>query len=182
MIIQHNRKSPSTVLTAHNSTGNHTFMRNIFSESIRDSYLFQHVHEPTRYRNDNIPSVLDLVLSNEDMVEKIKYLPGLESSDHVLLDFDFNCFISVSKCVFKKLNFFKGDCNSINQALLAIPWNETLGSLSLSGSRACLTEKNQQFSKKSGIFLSIYLGPIKGSIPNAKKYIFFPNFDENFPI
>ena len=27
-IVQQNRKSPSTVLTAHNSTGNRTFMRN----------------------------------------------------------------------------------------------------------------------------------------------------------
>ena len=69
---------------------------------------------------------MDLVLSNEEhMVEKNTYLPGLGSSDHVLLDFDFNCFINVNKCAFKKLNFFKGDNNSINQALLAIPWNET---------------------------------------------------------
>ena len=28
-IVQQNQKSPSTVLTAHNSTGNRTFMRNI---------------------------------------------------------------------------------------------------------------------------------------------------------
>ena len=116
----------------------------LFLESIRDSYLFQHVREPTRFRNDNIPSVLDLVLSNEEhMVEKIKYLLGLGSSDHVLLDFDCNCFINVNKCAFKKLNFFKGDYNSINQALLAIPWNETLGGLSLFGSWECLTEKKK---------------------------------------
>ena len=43
----------------------------LFLESIRDSYLFQHVREPTGYRIDNIPRVLDLVLSNEEhMVEK----------------------------------------------------------------------------------------------------------------
>ena len=87
---------------------------------------------------------MDLVLSNEEhMVENIKYLPGLGSSDHVLLDFDFNCFINVNKCAFKKLNFFKGDYNynSTNQASLAIPWNGTLGGLSLSESWKCLTEK-----------------------------------------
>ena len=95
---------------------------NTVLQSIRDSYLFQHVCEPIRYRNDNIPRALDLVLSNEEhMVEKINYLPSLGSSDHVLLDFYFNCFINVSKSAFKKLNFFKGDYNSINQALLAIP-------------------------------------------------------------
>ena len=58
-----------------------------------------------------------------------------------MLAFDFNCFINVNKCVFKKLNFFKGDYNSINQALLTIPWNETLGGLSMSESWECLTEK-----------------------------------------
>ena len=35
----------------------------LFQESIRASYLFQYVREPTRYRNDNIPSVLDLVFN-----------------------------------------------------------------------------------------------------------------------
>ena len=121
----------------------------LFLESIQDSYLFQHVREPTRYKNDYIPSVLDLVLSNEEhMVEKHKYLPGLGSSDHVLLNFDFNRFINVNKCAFKKLNFLKGVYNSINQALLAIPWNGTLEGLSLSESWEWLTEQNQQFSKK----------------------------------
>ena len=42
----------------------------LFLENIRDCYLFQHVHEPTRYRHDNTPSILDLVLTNEeDMVD-----------------------------------------------------------------------------------------------------------------
>ena len=75
------------------------------------------------------------------MLEKINYLPSLGSSDHVLLDFDFNCFINVNKSAFKKFNFFKGDYNSINQALLAIPLNETLGGLSWCLSGECLTEK-----------------------------------------
>ena len=44
---------------------------------------------------------LGLVLSNEEhIVEKINYLPSLGSSDHVLLDFDFNCFINVNKSAF----------------------------------------------------------------------------------
>ena len=43
----------------------------LFLESIRDSYMFLHVRKPTRYRRDNIPNALDLVLSNEEhMVEK----------------------------------------------------------------------------------------------------------------
>ena len=42
--------------------------------------------EFTRYRNDNIPSILDLVFSNEEhIVCNMNCLPGLGSSDHVLI-------------------------------------------------------------------------------------------------
>ena len=34
MVVQQSRKSPSTVLTANNSTGNRTFMCNIMKESV----------------------------------------------------------------------------------------------------------------------------------------------------
>ena len=46
----------------------------LFLESIRDSYLYQHVREQTRYRNDNIPSVLVLALSSEEHMVKKKKL------------------------------------------------------------------------------------------------------------
>ena len=117
----------------------------MFLESIRDLYLFQHVQEPTRYRNDNIPSILDLVFSNEEhMVSNMNYLSGLGSSDHVLISFDFYCFIDVTKGPFTKFNFFKGDYISVNQALLDIQLNTVLGGLSLCESWDCFAEKNQQ--------------------------------------
>ena len=56
-IAQQNRKSPSTVLTAHNGTGNHTFMRNnVWYQSIgyRSSfYLIYNVLPKSTY-NKNI--------------------------------------------------------------------------------------------------------------------------------
>ena len=73
--------------------------------------------------------------------KKINYLLSLGSRDHVLLDFDFNCFINVNRSAFKTLNCFKGDYNSINQALLAIPWHDTLDRLTLCESWDCLVEK-----------------------------------------
>ena len=49
-----------------------------FLECIRDGYLYQHVKEPTRVRENNEPSTLDCVLTNEEnMVENINYDPGL---------------------------------------------------------------------------------------------------------
>ena len=37
----------------------------------------------------------------------LNYLPGLGSSDHVQINFVFNCFIDVSKGSFNKLHFFQ---------------------------------------------------------------------------
>ena len=38
-----------------------------FLESVRDTYLYhnQHVKQATRYRGDNQPSLLDLILTND---------------------------------------------------------------------------------------------------------------------
>ena len=40
--------------------------------------IFQHVTEPTRYRENERPNLLDLVLSSEEgMVQDLRYLPPL---------------------------------------------------------------------------------------------------------
>ena len=57
-----------------------------FIECIRDCFLLQHVMEPTRFRSDNVPSLLDLIFTNEEnMVLNLSTLPGLGKSDHVIL-------------------------------------------------------------------------------------------------
>ena len=64
-----------------------------FLECIRDAYLYQHVKEPTRVRENNEPSTLDLVLTyEENLVENINYDPGLGKSDHLTLSFEYTCF------------------------------------------------------------------------------------------
>ena len=50
----------------------------LFIENIRDSFLFQHVTKPTRIRENNEPSILDFIFSNEEeMVSDIQYEPSL---------------------------------------------------------------------------------------------------------
>ena len=73
---------------------NQEHISSVFLEGIKDCFLFQHVREPTRFREGQTPSILGLILTNrENMVEKIDYLPSLGKSDHVVLSFNFNCFI-----------------------------------------------------------------------------------------
>ena len=53
-------------------------MERNFLDHIQDTYLTQHIDEPTRWHGTNNPSLLDLVLTNEeDMVNDIEYqAPG----------------------------------------------------------------------------------------------------------
>ena len=37
-----------------------------FLETVRDNYLFQHVRFPTRHREGQTQSLLDLILTNEE--------------------------------------------------------------------------------------------------------------------
>jgi len=48
--------------------------------------MCQRVMEPTRFRGDVTSHLLDLVFTNnENMIENLKYLPGLGSSDHLCI-------------------------------------------------------------------------------------------------
>ena len=45
----------------------------VFMECLRDTYLIQHVTDPTHYRGDQRPNTLDLILTNEEgMISNIK--------------------------------------------------------------------------------------------------------------
>ena len=57
-----------------------------FLTDVQDWFLFQHVNKPTRFRDDIIASLLDVILTNEEgMVASVDFCPGLGKSDHVLL-------------------------------------------------------------------------------------------------
>ena len=59
-----------------------------------DPLVFQHCKEPTKYRENQEPSLLDLNFTNEEnMIENKDYLPSLGKSDHLVLMFHFNCCI-----------------------------------------------------------------------------------------
>ena len=62
-----------------------------FLLTISECALYQHINDPTHYRTNQMPSILDLVFTNEEgMLTNLSYLPPLGNSDHVCLRFDFN--------------------------------------------------------------------------------------------
>ena len=127
-----------------NTTVSEWHIASQFLECVRDSYLFQHVNTPTRYREGNVSSVLDLIFTNEEeMVTDLEFLPGLGKSDHLVLAFTLNCYTVEQQNQRKteKLNFFKGDYNTVRDQLSLVDWNYELDGLNLLQSWSRFAEK-----------------------------------------
>lgn len=89
-----------------------------FIECIRDCYFDQLVDKPTRYRINQEPSVLDLILVNDkNRVSKIIFDNPLGSSDHCVLKFDYRCYIDYESIISEKYNYFKGDYDKLRNEL-----------------------------------------------------------------
>jgi hypothetical protein len=100
-----------------------------FLESLRDCYLTQHVTMPTRYRADQQPSVLDLIISNdENIISDIEYAPPLGKSDHVVMNFNVLCHAERSQPSCSKFIFDKGDYTTMSTSLSDLDWGEILHS------------------------------------------------------
>jgi len=81
---------------------------------LRDNYLTQHTHDPTRARGTQTPSLLDLVISNEDFIDYVYTMSPLGKSDHSVLKF--SCDICMANsCNVSKLNFNKGNYSGLRE-------------------------------------------------------------------
>jgi hypothetical protein len=69
-----------------------------FFDVIQDTFLYQHVNFPTRFRGDDEPSLLDLVFTNEEhMVDNIYSVAPLGKSDHVGVVWTYQCYMIPGK-------------------------------------------------------------------------------------
>ena len=82
---------------------------------LNDLFLFQHVNEPTRYRQNQTP---DLVITNEEqMINEILYQPGLGLSDHV---FEYLCYVERSNRSVPKFNLYCADFIKLNSLISSV--------------------------------------------------------------
>ena len=89
-----------------------------FIESVRDSYLYQHILEPTRSRVGQLPSCIDLVFSNEsEMINTVEYHSPLGKSDHCVIEFDFHCYTNQEQNSKTRFIYDKGDYNKMKDYL-----------------------------------------------------------------
>ena len=80
----------------------------MFLQTVRDCFLHQYMKSPTRGRNCNNPSLIDLALCN-DLVLNTSVLSPLGKSDNSLIEMQVKCDINVDvktyHCDYKNANF-----------------------------------------------------------------------------
>ena len=91
---------------------------------IQDCFLTQHVSKPTIFRPGQPPSILDLLLTNEEgMVNNLSYMPGLGHSDHIVLQFSLSCYTEQPAPTAPSPNYNKGNYNLLRRLLQEVDWS-----------------------------------------------------------
>ena len=97
-----------------------------FLEGIQGNHLYQHVCTPTRHREGREPSLLDLIITNEEgMVNNLEHNPALGESDHECLDFFLDCYKEKPRSK-PQPNYYKADFTTIIKRLEKVDWKKEL--------------------------------------------------------
>jgi len=100
-----------------------------FLNATLDSFLIQHVLNPTRHVPTQRSSILDLVFTdNPNSIDNIEHYPPLGSSDHECLVFDFKCYTvsPLSEETPCRYNYWKGNYLAIREELDNTDWDNLL--------------------------------------------------------
>lgn len=99
-----------------------------FMEAVRDSFLYQHVTEPTHTRGTQTANTLDLIFTTEqEMVGELRHEAPLGKSHHQLLIFNYICYASIPQNQEKtKYLIYKGDYARMNKIISEIDWPNKL--------------------------------------------------------
>ena len=96
-----------------------------------DAFLIQHIHEPTRLRQGQQPSLVDLLFTNrDDMVTSTELLPGLGKSDHSVIICNLACS-PLHRREQERYNYRKADFDKLLMCLSQVDWSVTLDGLTV---------------------------------------------------
>lgn len=94
----------------------------VFLDTIRDTFLYQHVAEPTHCRGEQQPTLIDLVFTNEEgMVMNLKHHAPLGKSHHHCLMFEYVCYANKSDHKSAgKFAYLRGDYDAMRAKLASL--------------------------------------------------------------
>jgi hypothetical protein len=79
---------------------------------VLDNFLFQHVKVPTRFREGQQPSCLDLIFTNEENMVDLDSLnidSPLGKSEHAVIRFNYMCYLNNNDNMREMFQYFRGD-------------------------------------------------------------------------
>ena len=113
-----------------------------FIECIRDTFLYQHTTEATRYRQGQRPTQLDLLFTKEEgLISHLTYGPHLGNSDHISLRAGLKLKHSPPKKTKTIYHYDKADYKQMSQELASVPWEELLMNLNAEEAMNLLEER-----------------------------------------
>jgi len=128
---------------------------------LEDLYLIQHVTFPKRFRNNQVPSLLDLVLTDdENTVSTVTSLPPLGKSDHIVIEFDYLSYCTIECHNVSKYLYSRRDYTSITRHLLNINWKVLFEGLN--------TEEMWSLLHSKLLYLIDEYVPIQNFEPNSR--------------
>ena len=126
-----------------------------FLECIRDSFLTQHITQPTRYRTGNTPTCDDLLFtSNETDIGDISYDASIGKSDHITINCSINTNIKPQVKKNTVYKYDKGDYKKMRNILNNVKWEEEL--------------QDKSATESMDIFEKIYHSAVKDCIPTIE--------------
>ena len=129
---------------------------NKFLDCIRDNGIEQTVREPTRYRNDQTPSILDLLLvSDPNIINHTEIGVPLGKSDHCTIEFSVENSKKSNKSVKTHYDFEKMDSEKFQETINSCDWN-------------MICDENLDFDTAYGIFIDVVNQAIASSAPTRK--------------
>jgi hypothetical protein len=100
-----------------------------FIEALRNNFLTQLVRQPTRFRGNEKPSLLDLIITNkEEVVRRITFQSGIGKSDHCLTKVELSREAHQAAITRDFRNFHKGNYNRL-RGILDRDWARELNEL-----------------------------------------------------
>jgi len=103
---------------------NKSFESTAFLNTFHKLLLLQHVNFPTCARGTDTPHLLDLLITDDNIIQKIEPLAPLGKSDPVVLIIETNVF-SQGSPLEQKLNYDKGDYEAL-RSYVNCNWNKKI--------------------------------------------------------
>jgi hypothetical protein len=125
----------------HSCSAAETHPSSLFLRTFQDSFLTQHVTEPTHHRGDQTANVLDLILTNEiGMVEDLEYLDPLGKSHHSTLTFTLQCYVTSNLKSREVYLYDKGNYVGLKAHFQSIDWQGKLQNKTTEETWDCIHE------------------------------------------